>query len=223
MKAGRVFWGTLFLVLGILILLHNFVDLTLPWEVIWKFWPFVLILIGLSALTKGREYRWLFNAGTALVAGFVLFASVQNGCSRVRNVFENGTYFTDRMNVMYDTTIQEANLVIEGGGGSYRIEDTTGHLVEARTKTSFGNYFFNEMRDSGKAFVELKLRDNKIKFHGGNIKNAVRLAMNTAPIWSLDVNVGAAAVDLDLTPYKVKEINVDAGAASIEMRLGNLE
>jgi hypothetical protein len=38
----------------------------------------------------------------------------------------------------------------------------------------------------------------------------------------MNFNVGAASMDFDLTPFKTRDINVDMGAASIKIKLGNL-
>jgi len=133
MKSGRLFWGTLFVVLGGLILLNNFYCLSLPWGDIWKFWPVVLVLIGVSALLKGTEYRWIVNVIIAIVAGFVLFASVQNGCSHLHGFFEeNGDDVAKKtIEVSRDSAITKAVLRIDGGAGKYVIKDTTSHLIRA--------------------------------------------------------------------------------------------
>jgi LiaF transmembrane domain len=223
MKSGRIFWGTLFVVLGALILLDNFWSLDLPWGDIWRFWPVVLILIGISALTKGKEYRWLFNAGIALIAGFVLFASVQNGCTHVKGVFHgNGDVFTNVLKSSYDSTIERASFRIDGGAGKYVIRDTSSELITAKTRTSFGSYVLRRDDTDSATSLELAIKEQHISWRGGKFKNSVLISLNPDPLWTMDLNLGAAVVDLDLSAYLIEELNLDAGAAAIDLKLGSL-
>ncbi len=48
-KSSALTWGFILIALGGLLLLHNFVDINV-WEYIFKFWPVILILIGIQKL-----------------------------------------------------------------------------------------------------------------------------------------------------------------------------
>ncbi|HLG31604.1 MAG TPA: DUF5668 domain-containing protein, partial [Ignavibacteriaceae bacterium] len=62
MKTSHIFWGTLFIVLGLLVFINNFTPIYVDWGTIWKLWPLVIILIGISILIKHRY-------GKGVVAG----------------------------------------------------------------------------------------------------------------------------------------------------------
>lgn len=53
------------------------------------------------------------------------------------------------------------------------------------------------------------------------INPRVDVALNKTPIWELELNIGAADVNLDLSPFKVKSIDIQSGAASIAVKIGN--
>lgn len=53
-------------------------------------------------------------------------------------------------------------------------------------------------------------------------ENAVELSLNPNPEWDLNFNVGAASLDLDLTPYKVSKVDIGMGAAALNIKFGNL-
>jgi hypothetical protein len=53
-------------------------------------------------------------------------------------------------------------------------------------------------------------------------RNHVDLRLNERPEWRLDLDIGAAEVDLDMRPYKVQSLDLDAGAAKVVIRLGAL-
>jgi hypothetical protein len=57
---------------------------------------------------------------------------------------------------------------------------------------------------------------------GNNHKgNTSRIALNTFPIWDIELEAGAANVNFDLTEFKVRNIEFDGGASSVKLKIGN--
>ena len=52
MKPKHVFWGLFLVTLGLLILISNFAIVNLDLARLWKLWPVVLILWGISFIIK---------------------------------------------------------------------------------------------------------------------------------------------------------------------------
>ncbi|MCW8806464.1 MAG: hypothetical protein OQK56_08400, partial [Ignavibacteriaceae bacterium] len=50
----------------------------------------------------------------------------------------------------------------------------------------------------------------------------VDIALNSKPVWDMNFDVGAASMEFDLSEFKTRNVDVDMGAASINIRLGNL-
>ncbi|MDH3251806.1 MAG: hypothetical protein OEM41_03380, partial [Ignavibacteria bacterium] len=50
--------------------------------------------------------------------------------------------------------------------------------------------------------------------------NRIDVWLNPAPVWDIDVDVGAARLNLDLRPFRVSSLTIDAGASNIEIHLG---
>ena len=50
----------------------------------------------------------------------------------------------------------------------------------------------------------------------------VDIYLNSNPVWDMEFDIGAASVNLDLTPYKINDLNIDMGAAALDVRLGDL-
>ncbi|MFB3057526.1 MAG: hypothetical protein ACE1ZQ_10245, partial [Ignavibacteriaceae bacterium] len=71
---------------------------------------------------------------------------------------------------------------------------------------------------------KLKLKMNKTIFHLGKnkFKNRVEIALNENPTWDINIDGGAAAMNLDLTKFKIENIDVGMGAASLDVKLGTL-
>ncbi|MCW9097382.1 MAG: DUF5668 domain-containing protein, partial [Ignavibacteriaceae bacterium] len=62
MKTSHIFWGLLFIVFGLLVLINNFTTIFMDWGAIWKLWPLVIVLLGISIIVKHKY-------GKGIVAG----------------------------------------------------------------------------------------------------------------------------------------------------------
>jgi hypothetical protein len=57
---------------------------------------------------------------------------------------------------------------------------------------------------------------------GDDYKNKVDISLNTNPVWDMNFDVGAASMDFDLTQFRVRNVSVDMGAASITVKINDL-
>lgn len=226
MKSGRVFWGTLFVIIGVLGIMHNYFAVNLSWEALWKLWPLLLVLLGITAFLKDSKSKWLIVGGIGLLTGVVLFASAQKGCSSVERIVERheheGGYedISEQLLVSeMDTLAERASFHFEGGAGHFEIRDTTSDFVRAEIRSSITSYTLRRDDDPQPEF-HLSMDDASVSWEGSKMRNRVYMYLNPAPLWDLDFETGAASMDLDLRPFAVRRLNVDAGAASIEIRLG---
>ncbi|HUZ47449.1 MAG TPA: DUF4097 family beta strand repeat-containing protein [Terriglobia bacterium] len=79
-RRGSIFWALMLIGIGVLFLLQNFYPSIHPWQALAKFWPFLLILWGISQLVqyfRGQGHpesppRSLFSGGEAVLLVVVL-------------------------------------------------------------------------------------------------------------------------------------------------------
>jgi hypothetical protein len=57
--------------------------------------------------------------------------------------------------------------------------------------------------------------------HGKIRKNKVAIKLNPVPSWNMKLDIGAASMQMDLSLYKIDTMDVDAGASSMEIKLGD--
>lgn len=221
MRHGRIFWGVFLLTLGGLILANNFVGLDYDWEFMLKLWPLALIIFGLYFVIKDSRYRWIFVAASALVISFAVFSAFYGVFSFFNGNFDDGEFLVQTYEEPYSPAIQTAKLSFEAAAGNFKMLDTTGSLVTINTKGGFGNYDFHVDKSEKHSDVVMDLQDNHVEFHGGFPKNKVDIKLNRLPVWDMDFDIGAASMDLDLSPYRTGEINLKSGASSIKIRLGD--
>lgn len=125
--------------------------------------------------------------------------------------------------------ITEATLNFGAGAGEFKIEGTTSQLVEADAETEFGNYVMttkrNETTKNSVVDFEMESKDStnrkRIRIRDlDNMDNHVNMRLSDQPIWSFDMGLGAGKGKFDLSAYKVKKVKIGAGAAEVDLKLG---
>jgi len=228
MKSGRVFWGSFFIIIGVLGVLHNFFEISIYWGTLWKLWPLLLVFMGISVFLKDTKMKWVVVAAIGLLSGVVLFSSVQHGCDSVDRIvdgdFNNDdstTTITQTLTENWSDPAAQATLRFEGGAGRFTIDDTTSEYVTVNVNSSISSYSLTRERvDDTDEFV-VSMGEGSVHWNGGTANNRVAMQLNRAPLWDVFVEAGAAKLNFDLTPYRVRNLSLEAGAANIDVRLGD--
>ncbi len=228
MKSGRVFWGTLFVIIGLLGILNNFFSLAISWDALWKLWPLLLVFLGVSAFIKDSKSKWIVVGGIGLLAGVIIFASVQRGCDSVDHIIskidddhQGGTYTEQELSFSYDSAFTTASFSFDGGAGHFEMSDTTSEFVSASTRSNVSDYILDYEDSDGTPSYRLHMADNSVSWRGNKMRNHVRMRLHPDPLWDLNIDAGAAKIVFDLRAYRIGSLDVEAGAASIELRLGS--
>jgi hypothetical protein len=220
MKPGRVFWGVFFVLLGFLLLAARFGFFTIVWTDLWRFWPLVLVLMGGALLLRGSKYSMLMlGLGGGLLAILLVslftFSWIDGDWETSRDSREQT--FT----VPYDTGMQRASLVYEGGAGTVEVHGEAQGLFDAKTRTSFGEYLFSvDSIGEGKE-IRMTFEGGGHKWRIGRLDHDAAIALHAGPVWDLDMRLGAAKVDLDLSALTVDRLRLENGAARTTIRLGD--
>ena len=124
---------------------------------------------------------------------------------------------------MTDDT-REAVLKLSGGAGRFTIGTPSTELFRADTRQTIGSYSMSVDRDPTTRIptVELKPTEESQRLRLGqdSYENTVAIHLNTKPVWSMDIGLGAGQGKLDLSAYAVRSLNVGAGAAELDLKLG---
>jgi hypothetical protein len=228
MKTSHIFWGIFLISLGSLVLIGNLTDLNFTWHSAWKFWPMVLVLIGISILVKNQIGKGIVAGLAALVLALTLYASVSATTNLIDDDFEinfddqEAIYDTTNFSQEYSDSIKTATLNFSAGAGGFKILTPTDKLIDFMTEGSLNNYTLNRSDLDSHSEINFEMKNNRIKLNNKNYKNSVEMSLNKNPEWALKFEIGAASVDLDLTQYKVSRLDVGMGAAAFNVKLGNL-
>lgn len=221
MKTGRFFWGAFFVVLGLLLLLHNLDFVRVDWSFTWKLWPVLLIVWGLSKFTDNKPIRAGLMVLNGIVFGVMLFGFFS--FEWFNPDWETGTTtrYTQHLSEPMESPTERAYFRFEAGAGKFVMETTSNDLVEAHTDNNLGQFVLDKSQDDETANVTLRMRDRKVFRGFRGLRNHADIRLNTLPTWNMRFGVGACKLLLDLTPYKTEKIDVDAGVSMVRIKLGD--
>lgn len=221
-----MFWGMLLLSVALCALTSSFgADWIFSGGWMLKFWPVVLILLGVGIVLRLHPAKTLCYSLAGMVAGVSLYAGfgvTKQFADKVTTVPAAIAAPTQQFSQPYDKTIKEAEFRFSGGACSVSLGDTTRELIAAAVESSIGDYRFeNEIADDSSSSTFLTMNDSHIKATNFSAKNKAQVSLNTLPVWDMNFEFGAAAVRLDLRKYKVRSLDISSGASKIQIQLGS--
>jgi hypothetical protein len=217
MKPGKLFWGVAFLTAGILLMLGKLGVICIGFSAAWRFWPVILVLAGASMILGKQGLK----AGAAGIAGLLLglFVAAIFCTDWMAQGGESGLV-EQEFSRPYDPAVKSAKLSLDAGVGSFTIAETCTALVDVKTSSSIGSYQFRTETTDSSAQIHATMEGHKPGWRRGGWKNQMDVRLNERPAWQLDLEVGAAEVDLDLRRYRLQSLDLEAGAATVTVRLG---
>ncbi|WP_419802922.1 LiaF transmembrane domain-containing protein [Mucilaginibacter sp.] len=246
MKRDRLFTGMFLLGIGILFLLNNFNIISFHWGNLLGLWPILLIISGVNIVFP--HYNSNGAAAVKVLVFLALFSLVvYRGVMPPDNHFWNRnfnghTFFNDQnnddedgsdnknvvktessgtYNEPYTPQVKVANLNIRGGGVTYVLQDTTNDLFSASTQEMGGRFLFSTTAsDSGKT-INFNTKNNSHSMNWDTDNgNKASIKLNPNPEWNVDISAGASKLDMDFSKFKIRNLRVKGGAASMDFKLG---
>lgn len=224
----KIFWGAMLVLLGTALILRNLGVICFSWHSLWHLWPVLLILWGISILPIKDMWKLLIS----LVAIILTILFLYKAPSRYHDDWSfhwdsdddnTSTRIDQSLVEEYDSTIKVAIVNLDAAAGKFELTDTSYKLIDFSNKGNIGSYSMELQRTGDTSIVDLKMhsRDSKLKIAKSGNKTSIKL--NTHPVWNFNMDVGAAEIDLDFSPFKVSDIELNGGASSVKLRLGNLQ
>jgi len=226
MKNRDIFWGVVLMIVGGLIALRNFDIFYFSWRSLFSLWPFLLIFWGIAIIPVKYPIKMSLTIVTVIIAIVVLINSpVRHNNWR----FWNYNDFTEKVDSQddeineqqlsekYSSDITNAKLKLEAAAGKFRINGSTSKLFDFENKGS-GIYIVNTETEDG--IPNIDIENKRTHFRNGDNSNDSWLALNTEPVWNIDIDAGAASLDIDLSGHKIEKLDIDGGAAGIKIKLG---
>lgn len=229
MSYRKIFWGIVFIMIGILFILKNAGIIFVSWHMVWSLWPVLIILWGISIIPV-KDWIKLVASLIIIIAGFLLVQRDGDN-DHFSWRFDRNNNWNDEWNSNdttnnnqalyedYNDSIRFAKLNFEVAAGKFLIRDTTFKLIELERKGSSGKYTMTSRDEDSLRILDLQFEQRGSLHH---FQNDVNLKLNPNPQWDLHLGIGAASIDFDLSNFKVRNVNVDGGASSMVIKMGDL-
>jgi len=230
MKTKNIIWGFILVLIGVLFILKNLDIIYFSWYSLWKLWPLVLVMIGVTILPVKDGIKVALAIIVLIAAAFFLVYypdfGHRNDDNSISNSGDNNSSndteeIDQRIFEAYDSTITEANLTFDAAAGDFTINQSTDDLFEFEKDGNLGRYTYSIKELGPKREISIELEKGHII--NADLKNKVTIKLNPNPDWDVKVDVGAANIELDLASFKIRKLDIDGGASSINLRLGTLQ
>jgi hypothetical protein len=226
MKFRNIFWGIILIFLGVLFILSNLNLIHFDWFYLWRLWPVILILWGVSILPAHNLIKMFLTL--VVLAGTVYFM-VDNTVAWEKGNSWNIERWDEwdeaenlpvnqNFSIPYDDSVSSATLELDLAAGSFYIDDSTNNLIDFEKRGDKVKYSYNIKRMDDNAVIKIEREKSQIVV--GKKNHSVSLNLNAEPVWDLNLDVGAAALEFDLSDFRVRNLDLEGGAASLEIRLG---
>lgn len=235
MSYKKIFWGVVLVIIGTLFILKNVGVVYFDWITLWRLWPLVLILWGISIIPVKDYLKLIFSVVAILLSVILVNQYDRSGYYRFGwnhndrksewkdNDRQYREDYGDEQTLFqsYDSAIKRVELKLEAAAGEFKLADDIedDKMLTLFKQGTVGNYSMTSRDDSARRFIELNMQESSIKMK--NRGNRVKIGLNPRVIWDFDFDIGASSISFDLSNYQVGSIDIDGGASSINLKLGD--
>ena len=231
MRVSSLRWGIILVGIGLFFLGISFGYLSYyVWIELLALWPILLIAIGLELAFRRSRLSYLGILSPLLIfLTFVYVASIswdkgyydyqrsddrRQGRTYTREVYN---YKIDR-----DPEIKRLDLDIDFGMGKLWIGPSSDRLFSGDFEYRYRKPRCKYDSDGDTGRIGIRIKDSKhfYIFNKNRFKNDARIFIADYVPLDLDLNIGAAYVELDLYELIIDKLSLNTGAAKIELRLG---
>lgn len=213
---GKLVWGTLFIAIGLLLLLANLDIITIRLANLWQLWPALIIIAGLSILSlRGWLGRIVYVLAAVMIA-VLAWVAVTGGVGDER-VQATGEFSINSRS----KEIESLALEVKSGAGSIDIDGTSNQdLVTGSFNSDVAKLSQTVEVDGNKQSVKLAL--NRLPgWAKSSAKNPLSLKINKQMPLEMIIDAGASNIDADFSEMSLRSLTIDSGASSIDAKLGS--
>jgi hypothetical protein len=229
-------WGIFLLFLGIVLLLQTFNVLPWDlWETLWRFWPALIIMVGLAILFRNFNI-WLISFLAVIILGGSLGLAIwqNNNMQREISIKNYSQPITD---------LEQSLVAIDFTAGQLTIADlpvTSVSLfeaqVEARNDISSMDVNFDQEGKLGRLSLDSINQQHwptggiswnvdfttkiPITFDIKSTASTNKLELGTLKISDFHLNTNASTSDINLpSPFGIMSVKIEANAATVDITI----
>lgn len=227
---GRFFFGFLILIFGLIFLASNLGILGFDWSFNWlQLWPLLVILAGLSLLSRGN---WASNLIGVVVTLFVLAFVGLMLLPKIEYFEAFGLRYNSSSqkeeatpkNIIFEKGEGVSSLVLQvnTGAGKINVRGGSEKLVAGTFKSNFLNLITSSRVSGPIQLVGIRTQNYQhpmLSFV--RRENQLDLNLNSQTPTRLYLDAGASEINLDLTTVLAEYTEINTGASSLVLELGD--
>src|SRR5690606_38962199 len=146
---NKITSGIWLVFIGLVLLLHNLEIIDFNFWATIKYWPLLIILVGINLIAQNKTYGSYIKIGcNVLFLGWILYVGVSapttswtehlfnNKNIRINNI-DDSEPMSNEVHTAFDTTVKESILEFNGGAGKFEMRaQESAHLISAKAKTN---------------------------------------------------------------------------------------
>ena len=222
MKNGRVFWGTTFLLIGLLWFLQSTFGLTTDLEGVSRLWPLFIILLGASIVFKDKRVKTPLIGLAGVVFSLSLF-SLFNGSNHWVRFYHNPYELkNEEVTMVLDSAasqVKRVYLEVEGGASSYTFRAADDKFLLVKTSGDMEVDHDINIQDTN-AFGRVYMHGRNLNLDSEGLFGQFYFALNPQPIYDIEFSLGASSLDLDFSRIAISKLKFGMGVSSVKMKLG---
>lgn len=223
-KRSQIDGGIILIGLGVIFLLNTFGVISgFNWDLLFRFWPVLIILIGLNLIFKETPLWWFSTVIFVLgvIALFIINPEIPYTRHHSYQFMEDGDAL--RYNMPIKDPINELAIDLNIGAGRLLLDSVNdgNNLyeldIDRRGRRPEIDYFTEG--ETG----YLKIRQSR-GMHMSSIMKRThwQLHLNPGFIHRIDINTGAGEFELDFNDLKIKNLEINSGAAKLTIYMGSV-
>lgn len=238
LKPKSIFWGSLFVLSGLILLLKKFnLELNSYDESITNFWPLLLVFYGISFFKFPIIIRQI-NAFAGAVLMIVLFLNITSSTNKFLDIikkssvikinsnksdYDNLSDYTDVQKIIRDSSYNNSQLVLNAAAGEFQLySNESDYIIEVKSERSGMGELLSSLDTVNKITSIIYNSGEHNGFKDGDNDRRGEFLLNPKSNWDIEANIGAGEFDFDLSGLQFKEFNLNAGAAEINLKVGQL-
>ena len=234
MKNKSIFWGILLISIGILWILKSLGIIQFSWFLFLKLWPLILIWVGVKFLPIQDKWKIIINTLVLFLGiAFLLIYSNSKCCNSKWGCFslcstdwnidlDDDTLSVNNQSIIKYEDYENAHLNLTASAG--KLVFATGEdLIAIRETEKHGSKIkvISKIEDDNSVKIKAEVHPLKNSIVGNN-SHKYNILLNSSPVWEMDLDLNAASGEIDLSTFKVKALEIESNASSLELKIGNL-
>ncbi|PIR68206.1 hypothetical protein COU49_02590 [Candidatus Nomurabacteria bacterium CG10_big_fil_rev_8_21_14_0_10_35_16] len=211
----RLFFGLIFLIIGFSFLIQNFnliPGLNFDFSVLLSFWPVLIILSGLSILSRGTWLGSLFSIIiTFAIVSIMVFYFILPAPVNLLQTFS--------FNIPKSLDAEHTDILIELGASSVEIESGSESLIAGELNSNVATLSTENIIKDGVQLVTIKMQESFKRMKEGLADNLNFILAEDVPL-SIQMKSGASNINFDASNIILENFELDTSASKVVLKFG---